>query len=140
MSIRESASSYLFSALSTLSAGALLTLALGCARHPAPNSDTPTHAVSLQVNNNLADVVPLDIWLREGTDAGANRRELGTVPGNQTTNFTFTPSMYGQQYVLEGDGPLGAPIRSQPFSVDNGGITQIKWTLDHNVVTYFGSN
>ena len=130
-----------FSVTTTLSAAALFALALsGCARHPVPNSDTPTHSVTLQVNNNLVDVVPIDVWLREGTDAGANRRELGTVTGNETRTFTFTPSMYGQQYILEGDNPLGSPIKSQPFSVDNDGITQVKWTLDHNVVTYFGPN
>jgi hypothetical protein len=115
---------------------AAMTAALGaCATHPVPNSDAPTHAV-----NNLQDVQPLDVWLRDGTDPGATRHELGTAPGRDSVMFTFTPSMYGQQYVLEGDTPLGPPIRSRPFSVDNDGITRIEWTVDHNIVTYFGTN
>ena len=96
--------------------------------------------MAVKVTNNLVTVTPLDVWLREGTDAGANRRELGTAPGNQTATFTFTPSMFGQYYVLEADPPVGSPIQSRPFSVDNDGITAIQWTLDHNVVTYFGTN
>jgi hypothetical protein len=117
-----------------------LAFACGCAKHVTPNADTATHSVSIEVKNDFVDVTPVDVWLIDGTDAGATRRDLGTVPGDGVMTFTFTPSLYGQYYVLEADVQMGRPMKSSKFSVNDESITRISWTLKNNVVTYFSTN
>jgi len=128
------------SVVATAGTVAGLTLASSsCAKHPAPNPDAVTHAVTIQVNNNVIPAFTFSIWVREGTGSGGSRRELGTAGPNQTTIFAFTPRMFGQQYTLEAVPPLGTTLR-RSFSIDNESITMLRWALDQNVVSYFGTN
>ena len=91
----------------------------------------------IQVNNNVVPVTLYTIWVRENT--GGPRVRLGDAPGNQAISFPFTPRLFGQQYTLEAVPPLGA-TRTRSFSIDNEGITMLKWSLRENVVSYFGAN
>jgi hypothetical protein len=116
----------------------VLTLASSsCAKHPAPNPDAATHAITIQIDNNVIPTFVFTIWIREGN--GGARTQLGTAPGSQSTTLTFTPRMFGMQYTLEAQPPLGTTIK-RGLSIDNESITMLKWDLKNNVLSYFGNN
>ena len=125
-------------AVPTLASVCALTLALSsCAKHPTPNPDAATHQILIQVNNNVVPVVLYTIWAQENT--GGQRLRLGDAPGNQRTSLPFTPRMFGQQYTLQAVPPLGN-TRTRTISIDNESITMLTWSLNENVVSYFGTN
>ena len=116
-----------------------LTLALSsCAKHPNPNPDAATHAITIQVDNNVIPTFVFTVWIREG-GTGGTRRQLTTAPGSQVTTVEFTPRMFGMQYSLEAEPPMGTTIK-RSFSIDNESITMLKWDLKNNVLSYFGQN
>ncbi len=118
--------------------GALSLALSGCAKHPTPNPDAKTHAITVQVDNNLMTPTSFDIWIQESGNGGT-RRQVLTAPGARVTAMSFTPRMFGIQYVLEAVPPIGNTIRST-VSIDNESITSLKWDLRNNVVSYFGAN
>jgi hypothetical protein len=128
------------STMVTLGAVGAFTMALsGCAKHPAPNPDAATHPIIIQIDNNITPTYVFAIWVREGTGGGGTRRQIGNAPGAQVTSIPFVPQLFGQQYTLEAVPPLGSTIR-RTFSIDNESITMLKWSLNQNVLSYFGQN
>jgi hypothetical protein len=129
---------HVVAAVPALVAVGALTLGLsGCAKHPTPNPDAATHQIIIQVNNNVVPVVLYTIWVQE--TPGGSRQRLGDAPGNRPTSLPFTPRLFGQQFTLTAVPPLGTNL-SRTFSIDNEGITMLKWSLRENVLSYFGAN
>lgn len=120
--------------------GTMVALTMGasaCAKHPEYDADAATHPVTIQVDNNVVPNYVFTIYLREGSGSGGSRRQLGTAPGSQSTTFTFTPSRFGQQYTLQAEPPIGTTI-TRAMSIDNQGITGLRWNLQQNILSYFG--
>ncbi len=64
---------------------------------------------------------------------------LGTVPGSQTKTFTFTPVSWGQPYRLLGRPPMGSPITSPRFTVNDPQTGTITWALVPNQVQFYNT-
>jgi hypothetical protein len=104
-----------------------------CATHG--HADSPrTHAITVQVINNLALPTSMDIYMIG--PAGIQQR-LGFIPGNDSAEFSFRPDSYGQRYRLMGKRQLGRPFVSQPFTIGDAQTRYVVWTLLSNMVTLY---
>jgi hypothetical protein len=108
----------------------------GCAAHHHV-SEAPPHPISVEVQNNIT--VPTELTVFVQPDQGGARQMLGTVPGAQTRTFTFTPVSWGQQYRLTGRPPIGGPITSPRFTVNDPQTGTISWALVPNQVQFFNT-
>jgi hypothetical protein len=116
---------------------ALVTMVAGlaaCASHGHADGGPRTHAVTVQVINNLAIPSSMDIYVVG--PAGIQQR-LGFIPGNDSAEFSFRPQSYGQRYRLIAKRQLARTIVSQPFTVGDAQTRYVVWTLLNNMVTLY---
>jgi hypothetical protein len=113
---------------------AALLGAAGCAGHHHI-SEAPPHPIAVEINNNLTVPTELTVFITQ--DQGGIRQMLGTVPGAQTKTFTFTPVAWATTYRLLGDRPLGGPVRSPAFTVDDPSTGTISWNVIPNQVEFY---
>jgi hypothetical protein len=104
-----------------------------CASHGHAESPR-THAITVQIINNLAVPSSMDIYVVG--PAGIQQR-LGFVPGNDSAEFSFRPISYGQRYRLIAKRQLARTIVSQPFTVGDAQTRFAVWTLLGNMVTLY---
>jgi hypothetical protein len=112
----------------------LSVAALGCAGKQHVNEEPP-HPIGLEINNNLT--VPTEITVYVTQDQGESRQQVGTVPGAQTRTLTFTPVSWGQSYRLLAQRQLEGPIRSPAFTIPNGGVGTVGWSLVPNQIQLY---
>lgn len=119
--------------------GAVAGLGVGlsaCAGHHHI-SEAPPHPIAVEVQNNIT--VPTELTVFVEQDQGGARQMLGTVPGDQTRTFTFTPISWGQPYRLLGQRPLGGPVFSPRFTVNDPETGTITWSVIPNQVQFYNS-
>lgn len=107
---------------------------LACAGHHHINQ-APPHPIAVEINNNLT--VPTELTIFVTQDAGGIRQMLGTVPGAQTKSFTFTPSSWDMTYRLVGQRPLGGPVVSPRFTVNDPETGVVSWNVIPNQVQFY---
>jgi hypothetical protein len=107
---------------------------LACAGHHHINQ-APPHPISVEINNNLT--VPTELTVFVTQDQGGPRQMLGTVPGAQTKSFTFTPISWDMTYRLIGQRPLGGPVVSPRFVINDPETGVVSWNVIPNQVEFY---
>ncbi len=106
-----------------------------CASSHHRTNEAPPHPIAVEVQNNLT--VPTELTIYIAQDQGGFSRMIGTVPGNETKTFTFTPISWGDRYRLIGRRQLGPPLRSPPFTIASDRTGTIAWSLVPGIVTFY---
>jgi hypothetical protein len=107
---------------------------IACAGHHHI-STAPPHPIAVEINNNLTVPTELTVFITQ--DAGGIRQMLGTVPGAQTKSFTFTPISWDMTYRIVGERPLGGPVISPRFNVNDPETGVVSWNVIPNQVEFY---
>jgi hypothetical protein len=107
---------------------------IACAGHHHINQ-APPHPIAVEINNNLT--VPTELTIFVTQDGGGLRQMLGTVPGAKTKSFTFTPISWDMTYRLVGERPLGGPVISPRFTVNDPETGVVSWNVIPNQVEFY---
>lgn len=117
--------------------GVVAVLGMGpvacAAHHHIP--EAPPHPIAFEVQNNLTVPTELTVFITQ--DQGGIRTMLGTVPGDQTKTFTYTPVSWDMTYRLVGEKPLGRPLISPPFNVNDPNTGTVTWAVIPNQVQFY---
>jgi hypothetical protein len=107
---------------------------LGCAGHHHI-SEAPPHPIAVEVHNNLTIPTELTVYITQ--DQGGVRTMLGTVPGDQTKTFNYTPISWGQSYRFIAERQLERPVSSPVFTIADPETGAISWNVVPNQVQFY---
>lgn len=117
--------------------GAVAALVLGPLACAGPHhiSQAPPHPIAVEIQNNLTVPTELTVYITQ--DRGGLRQMLGTVPGDKTMSFNYTPVSWDLTYRLVGERPLGRPVVSPPFVVNDPNTGAVTWAVIPNQVQFY---